>query len=407
MLIITHPALNRITFFDLDRHAITGALPAQKLPHDMLLSGDRRTLYVVSSGAQCIGTYHLDSPDLWKYAAAFMIRDSANLFKPHPVSGGSMFGSGHDSSYASVPAVNADSAALSPPATAVYLNRDPVQSLPGSVASFHLTEPWFPAAAKSKHDRVGAMFHSTCFDCHDRSLGGKPFGPGFAHDSSEIFLVHLASRNITFLDVKTLEVRRQIPLAIPADYSPVEAWLQPDGRRCFVTCRNAIGMSRPGLILAVDVASGAITKSITAGIYPWHLMPDSSGQKLYINNFQSSRISILDVGKMEIIDSIIVQNGPSMMKLLPDRGLLMVSCFYTDKVLVVDLASHAIIHEIAVDGNPTSLELTPSGDGLYVLCGGGGALDLIDMKSYTVAEKYKMLFGAYAFASLGLNADHN
>ena len=37
-LAITHSALNRITFFDLERREVVGVLPTQKLPHDMLLS---------------------------------------------------------------------------------------------------------------------------------------------------------------------------------------------------------------------------------------------------------------------------------------------------------------------------------------------------------------------------------
>ena len=59
-LAISHSSLNRVSFFDLDSRKVVGALPAQKLPHDLLLSGDQRTLYVVNTGAQCITTYHLD-----------------------------------------------------------------------------------------------------------------------------------------------------------------------------------------------------------------------------------------------------------------------------------------------------------------------------------------------------------
>ena len=77
-LIITHSALNRITFFDFASNQIVGALPTQKLPHDMLLSRDR-ILYVVNSGSQCITTYDLTKPELWEYAREFMKKDSTNL----------------------------------------------------------------------------------------------------------------------------------------------------------------------------------------------------------------------------------------------------------------------------------------------------------------------------------------
>ncbi|GEM_PF-5416178 len=401
---ITHSALNRVTFFDLDRRQLVGALPAQKLPHDMLLSADQRTLYVVNSGSQCMTMYHLDEPELWRYAAAFMQKDSANLFTARRPTGNSMFGSADGPK---PDTVRSDVPAHAQSAEPVILNRDPVQSLPVSVASFYLTEPEFPDIARKKHEAVGATSHSACFDCHDRSLGGKPFGPSFSKDGSQIFLVHLGSRNIAVLDTRTLVLRRKIPLAVPSQYSPVEVWVGPDERFAFVTCRNEIGMSKPGLILVVDLNTGAILKSITAGIYPWHLLADPEGRTLYVNNFQSSRISIVDVARQEIIDSIVVQNGPSMMKLLPESKVLIVSCFYTDRVLFVDLESRQVKNEVAVDANPTSLELSPNGDILYVLCGGGGKLDMIDMGTRKVVDRQTMLFGAYAFHIVDMSLARN
>ena len=388
-LLITHSALNRITIFDLTSKKIVGALPTQKLPHDMLLSRDR-LLYVVNSGAQCITTYDLKKPELWEYAKEFIRKDSANLFSPRtPAS--NMLGRGQTSGGGRP---DRDSAAWT------NLNRDPVQSIPASFAHTFLTDAHFPDAALPMHVKVGAMSHSTCYDCHDRSVGAKPFGPTFSQDSSEIFLVHLGYRKVTFLDSKTLAVKRQISLPIPAQYSPIEAWIAPDQITCFVTCRNEIGESKPGLILVLDLRDGAVIKSITAGIYPWHLLPDPTNRRLYVNNFQSSRISIVDVEKREIVDSLVVQNGPSMMKLLSDRDVLAVSCFYTDRVLFVDLKTKAIIKSVSVDGNPTSLELSPDGKTMSVLCGGESSLNVVDIAEGKVKEKHKMLFGAYAFHSV-------
>jgi DNA-binding beta-propeller fold protein YncE len=388
-LLITHSALNRITIFDLTLKKIVGALPTQKLPHDMLVSRDR-VLYVVNSGAQCITTYDLKKPELWEYAQEFMRKDSANLFaartpSPNMSGRGQTMGGGRS---------DKDTAAWT------NLNRDPVQSLPASFAHTFLTDPHFPDAALPVHMKAGALSHSTCYDCHDRSVGAKPFGPTFSRDSSEIFLVHLGYRKVTFLDAKTLAVKRQIPLPIPAQYSPIEAWIAPDQITCFVTCRNEIGESRPGLILVLDLRDGAVIKSITAGIYPWHLIADPTHRRLYVNNFQSSRISIVDVEKREIVDSLVVQNGPSMMKLLPERDLLAVSCFYTDRVLFVDLKTKAIMKSVEVDANPTSLELSPDGRTMTVLCGGESSLNVVDIAEGKVKEKYKMLFGAYAFHSV-------
>jgi len=382
-LLITHPALNRITIFDLTTNKIIGALPTHKLPHDMLISRNR-LLYVVNSGSQCITTYDLKSLQFWNYARDFMKKDSLHLYTTMAPSA-SMMGQGH------AKGESKDTAAWTD------LNRDPVQSLPASFAHTYLTDTLFPEIARPMHTKVGAFAHTACYDCHDRSVGARPFGPAFTKDSSEILLVHLRERNITFLDTKTLSIRRQISLPIPVRYSPIETWVTPDQTTCFVTCRNEIGETKPGLILVVDLHDGKLLKTITAGIYPWHLMPDPTGTTLYVNNFQSSRISIVDVAKRAVVDSLVVQNGPAMMLLVPERKLLIVSCFYTDRVLFVDLETKKVEKSVDVDSNPTSMEFSRDGTNLYVLCGGESSLDVVDVASGIVRAKHKMLFGAYAF----------
>lgn len=280
------------------------------------------------------------------------------------------------------------------------LNRDPVQSLPSSFAHTYLTDPHFPDEAKPMHEKAGALSHRACYDCHDRSVGSKPFGLTYTKDSAEFFVVHLQGRDLTFFDSKTFTIKRRIPLPLPLEYSPIEAWISPNENICFVTCRNEIGESKPGRILVLNMNDGSVLKSITAGFYPWHILADARGEKLYINNFQSSRISIVDVARREIVDSIVVQNGPSMMRLLPDRNTLVVSCFYTDKVVFVDLATKKITKIVDVDSNPTSLEFSSDEKTLYVLCGGESSLNIIDVPEGTVKERHTMLFGAYVFLSV-------
>jgi len=408
-LVITHPALNRVTFFDLDAGKVVGALPAQKLPHDMLLSPDERTLYVVSSGAQCITKYHLGAPELWREAQAFTRHDTsgARVRGAPGTHSPAMFGMGGGADSAPSPhprvavpgRVEAPPVASEPPRGSgpVYLNPNPTQTLPPQVAEFHLTDATFPDRARVPHERTRATEHRTCFDCHDRSLGAKPFGPAFSQDGASIDLVHLAYRNITVLDAATLAIRRQVPLDVPPHYAPVEAWVRPGSGTAFVTCRDEIGQSRRGVILVVDLESGATLETIPAGIYPWHMLPDPTGTRLYVNNFQSSRISVVDVARRQVVDSLVVQNGPSTMLLSPDGARLFVSCFYTHKVLVVNLGTRKVEREIAVGSNPTSLLLSADRRRLLVLCGGESTLELVDLPSSTVRERHSLLFGAYAF----------
>ena len=132
-----------------------------------------------------------------------------------------------------------------------------VAALPAGIEHHHLTEPTFPERARAVHERVGAGTHQACTDCHDRSVGGKPFAPEFIDGGRTIRLVHLAACDITELDATTLAVKRRIALPIPAGFTPVEAWVKPGTDTAFVTCRDSIGKGLPGIVAIVDLASGA------------------------------------------------------------------------------------------------------------------------------------------------------
>lgn len=360
-LAITHSALDRVSFFDLDARRVVGVLPTQKLPHDMLVTPDGRTLYLVNSGAQSMSVFDLGAPSLWAQARAFMTRDTS-----HAIAGGAR-----------------------PHALAS-------RTLEGGVERHALTSPDFPARADSVHASVGARTHTSCTDCHDRSVGAKPFAPVFVRERTAIRLVHLAQREIVELDAATLATLHRWPLPIPEHYSPIEAWVKPGTDTAFVTCRDSIGTGLRGVLSVVDLASGREIKRLSPGIFPWHVLPTPDGRQLVVNNFQSSRLAIVDLATLQVVDSITVENGPAGMLFTDGGRTLLVSCFYTGRVLSVDFASRAVKQRMDVGSNPTSLLATRDGARVWVLCGGESALEMLDVRTAKIVEKHALLFGAYA-----------
>lgn len=362
-LAITHSALDRVSFFDLDARHVVGVLPTRKLPHDMLATPDGRTLYVVESGAQSMSVFDLGAPSLWAQARAFMAQDTSHAFGA--------------------------SGAARPHALAS-------RALADGVERHALTSPDFPARADSVHARAGARAHTSCTDCHDRSVGAKPFAPVFVRERTAIRLVHLAQREIVELDAATLATLHRWPLPIPEHYSPIEAWVMPGTDTAFVTCRDSIGTGRPGILSVVDLASGREIKRLAPGIFPWHVLPTPDGRQLVVNNFQSSRLAIVDLASLEVVDSITVENGPASMLFTDGGRTLLVSCFYTGRVLSVDFAARAVKQRMTVGSNPTSLLATRDGSHVWVLCGGESALEMLDTRTGKIVEKHPLLFGAYA-----------
>lgn len=361
-LAITHSAIDRVSFFDLDARRVVGVLPTQKLPHDMLVTPDGRSLYVVNSGAQSLSVFDLGAPSLWRQARAFMTRDTAR----------------------------ARGAAADRPLALAS------RALADGVERHALTSHEFPSRADSVHARVNARAHTSCTDCHDRSVGARPFAPAFARERTAIRLVHLAEREIVELDAATLAQRQRWPLPIPEHYAPIEAWVKPGTDTAFVTCRDSIGTGKTGIVSVVALASGREVARLTPGVFPWHLLPTPDGRQLVINNFQSSRLAIVDLASLRVVDSITVENGPAGMLFTDGGRTLLVSCFYTGRVLSVDFGSRVVKRRMDVGSNPTSLLATGDGARVWVLCGGESALELLDARTGKIVEKHALLFGAYA-----------
>ena len=66
------------------------------------------------------------------------------------------------------------------------------------------------------------------------------------------------------------------------------------------------------------------------------MVPSADGTRLFVNNFQSSRLAVVDIARELVVDSLVVENGPSAILPMDGGRTLLVSCFYTHRVLVVD-----------------------------------------------------------------------
>lgn len=80
------------------------------------------------------------------------------------------------------------------------------------------------------------------------------------------------------------------------------------------------------------------------------------------------------------------------MYLVPGTDLLLVSWFYTDNIVIITPERTKTERLIPVDRNPTSIEVSDNGTKHLK-----NSLVVIDLQSYEVRERYKLLFGAYAF----------
>lgn len=175
------------------------------------------------------------------------------------------------------------------------------------------------------------------------------------------------------------------------------------GHTLYAAGGNASGSKSKGdpvaPIYAFAYAGGRLTEKPTARFVETHdpkqvwwtgvaYHPDK--RRLYALNRGTGRepgsVVVFDAKSTEILVRIQVQVSPYQVALASDGKRLFVSNWSSDSVSVIDTADHKVIATIEVGDNPNDLRLADDGR-LFVACANDNTVQVIDTKTLTVIEK--------------------
>ncbi len=173
-------------------------------------------------------------------------------------------------------------------------------------------------------------------------------------------------------DTTTLEVKSRINTR---GKNPDHAVWSPDGHWLYVSAENADSVD------IIDVAAGAIVKSLVVGLRPRGIgfLPD--GSRAYVAAEAAGVVAVVDVAKQEVIGSIKAGLRSNGIVVHPDGKRVFVTSGGNGTVQVLDVASGTFVREIEVGKRPWNMALTPDGAKLYVACGRSNAVAVIDTKT--------------------------
>jgi DNA-binding beta-propeller fold protein YncE len=143
------------------------------------------------------------------------------------------------------------------------------------------------------------------------------------------------------------------------------------GKRVFAagTWGHAVAM------FAESDTEGPRMVSLETDSYPYAVLPDKQGKRLYVSLWGKAAVAVLDVDEGKVIDTWTTESHPTEMALTPDGKTLFVACANSTRVSVLDVSNggkpletiHAALYPQAPAGNtPNSLSLTPDGEVLFV-----------------------------------------
>ena len=170
--------------------------------------------------------------------------------------------------------------------------------------------------------------------------------------------------------------------------------LSADENRLFVANHQG------GDVAVIDPIAGTVTHRIPMGasadpynasMFPYGVLLNADGKKLYVSNWKEGTIAVVDVNNPDaatVVRHIPVGQHPNAMVLSPTGDRLYVANANSDSVSVIDTTTDAMLFDIDVrpyknapySSTPNALVVSPDGETLYVLNAGENAVVVVELE---------------------------
>ncbi len=168
----------------------------------------------------------------------------------------------------------------------------------------------------------------------------------------------------------------------------------------------------PGQIVVFDTRTGEPVGEAGTEIHPYDVVLDASGDTLYVSNWGSRSVSVIDTNSLKTRAVVRVGNNPNDIVLAPD-GRLFVACSNENSVYVIDTRAmraveviNTAMHKMApVASTPNALALDAAGKMLFVANADNNNVAVINVSEREVSNVVGFIPTTWYPASLALSAD--
>ncbi|MET0314978.1 MAG: beta-propeller fold lactonase family protein, partial [Hansschlegelia sp.] len=181
------------------------------------------------------------------------------------------------------------------------------------------------------------------------SVNGQPFGA--AATDEFLYVTDWTSGLVLKIDVLTGATLGEIP----AGKSPAAIVLSHDGRRAYVAARESNAVS------VIDLVAGAEIGQIAVGKAPFAMALSPDGARLYVANVQSGDLSVIDVASGKELKRRPVGKMPYGVAVSKDGKRIVVTLQHDDAVAIVDAESLDVSARVKVGSYPEGVTITPDG----------------------------------------------
>lgn len=153
--------------------------------------------------------------------------------------------------------------------------------------------------------------------------------------------------------------------------------LSPNGKLLYITDSCDSRSGNCGKLSILNLSNYAVIKNILVGSEPLGVAVDSSTGDIWVANFNSNTVMVINPTTYSIITTVSGFNGP--MDVVVDGGSAYVTNYNTNTVSVVSTSSYSITATLTVGSNPRRLAVSPvNSSKIYVANWGSNTLSVIN-----------------------------
>jgi YVTN family beta-propeller protein len=213
--------------------------------------------------------------------------------------------------------------------------------------------------------------------------GKAPVNPTFNRDWTRLYVSNSQGGTLTVIDTKTAKVIDTIPAGGP---KPSGLRFLPDGRHLVISFLGP-KTSDAGSLGMMDLQTGKLIWNIPvqAQSERFDITPD--GKRAYVANIVGQTLSVVDLEKGQIIETIPSPERLPFNVLVSPKGLrAFVANVMGNTILEIDTTTNKVVGTIHTAPGPNGMTFTPDGDNILITAVYAGRLQSYNLSAKVVSE---------------------
>ncbi len=213
--------------------------------------------------------------------------------------------------------------------------------------------------------------------------GHAPVNPTFNRDWSKLYFSNVMDGTLSIVDTKRAEIVETIPAGGP---HPSGLRFLPDGQGLVI---SYIGdkVTDAGSLGVMDMQTHKLLKTIPvqAQSERFDITPD--GKYAYVANIESQSVSIVDLDKGAVIQTISTpERLPFNVLVSPKGSKVFVASVMGDTIVEIDTATNKVERSIKTAAGPNGMTFTPDGDNILMTNVYAGRMQAYNLSANVVSD---------------------